>query len=112
MPDAEVLSAVLLDTFIPLIRVENALWLFPEELNFATVDNRTRGRVPSGPKNDDNAEGSVAKRARTDVTTDGQGTGGRLVVATRQTGRGARRRGGSAKRAPRSKKPAVPKQTP
>ena len=58
MVDAEVLNAVLLDTLIPLIRVENALWIFPEELNFATVDNRTRVRVPSGPKTDDNAEGS------------------------------------------------------
>ena len=39
MADAEVLRAVLLETLIPLIRVENALRSFPEEPNFATVDN-------------------------------------------------------------------------
>ena len=93
-----------------MIRVENALRSFPEEHNFETGGNQTQGRVTSG-RNDQNAGGSAAKKPRTNVTKDGQGTGGRLVVGTVQTGKGARTRATSAKHAHLPKKKAAPKQT-
>ena len=78
MADARVAGAMLLDTLIPLIRVDNALRSFPEQKNFVTLEARTWG-VSVGPKEENNAEARGAKRSRTHASADGQGTGGRLV---------------------------------
>ena len=78
--------------------------IFPEEQNFATVDNRTRGRVSPGPNKDNNAGDRAAKRSRTIVPTDGKGTGGRLVPVTTKAQTKAEKKGKSTKRAPDTKK--------
>ena len=92
-----------LDTLIPLIRVDSALRSFPEQKNFATVDNQTRGRVSPGPKKDNRAGGRAAKRSRTIATTDGHGTGGRLVPVTTKAQTEAEKKCKSTKRAPTKK---------
>ena len=79
MADARVVGAMLLDTLIPLIRVDNALRSFPEQKNFVTLETRTRGGVSAGPKKENNAGARGTKRSRTTSSADGQGTGGRLV---------------------------------
>ena len=109
MADARLLSTVLLETLIPLIRirVENALRSFPEEQKIERGDKRTRSRAVSSAQRDLNAGESASKKARTSVNKVGQGTGARQEEVTRQPGKRAQTRAASAKHAPEEQKATI-----